>query len=129
MTAGRTYPPFPATQLMRKPSQGRIAITLPFGTNPFIYRYRTANPGEWSRWFKVTPQAGDTRYVIPSLVAGIEYDIEVRAYTGPGATMGFTTPLTATARGAPLVAPADFAVTESSGAILLQWSRPKHIHT
>ena len=103
---------------------GRIAITLPFGTNPFIYRYRTANPGEWSRWFKVTPQAGDTRYVIPSLVAGIEYDIEVRAYTGPGATMGFTTPLTATARGAPLVAPADFAVTESSGAILLQWSSP-----
>ena len=69
---------------------GRIAISLPFGINPFIYRYRTANPGEWSRWFKVTPQAGETQYVIPSLVAGIEYDIEVRAYTGPGPTMGFT---------------------------------------
>ena len=101
---------------------GRVAISLPFGTNPFIYRYRTANPGEWSRWFKVIPQPGDTQYVIPGLVPGIRYDIEVRAYTGP--TNGFTRPLTATAQAVPQVAPQNFEVTESSGAILLQWSSP-----
>ena len=72
----------------------------------------------------MTPQPGDTRYVIPGLVQGIQYEIQVRAYTGPGPTMGFTTPLTATAQAAPMVPPEDFEVTESSGAILLQWSSP-----
>ncbi len=103
---------------------GRIAITLPGGTDPFIYRHRTANPGQWSRWYKVTPQASENQFLIPDLVPGVEYQIQVRAYTGPGATMGFTTPLTATAQAAPLVAAEDFTASESSGVILLQWSSP-----
>ncbi len=103
---------------------GRIAIELPGGTDPFIYRHRTVNPGQWSRWYKVTPQASENQFLIPDLVPGVEYQIQVRAYTGPGATMGFTTPLTATAQAAPLEAPEDFTAGESSGVILLQWSSP-----
>ena len=101
---------------------GRIAIELPGGTDPFIYRYRTVNPGQWSRWFKVTPQAGATQYLIPDLIPGVEYEIQVRAYTGM--TTGFTLPLTAEAQAAPLVAAEDFEASESSGVILLQWSSP-----
>ena len=101
---------------------GRIAIELPGSTDPFIYRYQTANPGQWSRWYKVTPQASDPQFLIPDLVPGVRYNIEVRAYTGM--TTGFTTPLTATAQAAPLVAAEDFEASESSGVILLQWSSP-----
>ena len=46
---------------------GRIAIELPGGTDPFIYRHRTVNPGQWSRWYKVTPQASATQFLIPGL--------------------------------------------------------------
>ena len=101
---------------------GRIAIELPGSTDPFIYRYQTANPGQWSRWYKVTPQASQSQFLIPDLVPGVRYNIEVRAYTGM--TTGFTTPLTATAQAAPLVAAEDFTASESSGVILLQWSSP-----
>ena len=101
---------------------GRIAIELPGGTDPFIYRHRTVNPGQWSRWFKVTPQAGATQYLIPDLIPGVEYEIQVRAYTGM--TTGFTLPLTAEAQAAPLVKAEDFEASESSGVILLQWSSP-----
>ena len=101
---------------------GRIAIELPGSTDPFIYRYQTANPGQWSRWYKVTPQASQSQFLIPDLVPGVRYNIEVRAYTGM--TTGFTTPLTATAQAAPLVAAEDFTAGESSGVILLQWSSP-----
>ena len=102
---------------------GRIAIELPGSTDPFIYRYQTANPGQWSRWYKVTPQASQSQFLIPDLVPGVRYNIEVRAYTGM--TTGFTTPLTATAQAAPLVAAEDFEASESSGVILLQWSSPE----
>ena len=101
---------------------GRIAIELPGGTDPFIYRHRTVNPGQWSRWFKVTPQAGQTQFLIPDLTPGVEYEIQVRAYTGMAT--GFTTPLTAEAQAAPLVAAEDFEASESSGVILLAWSSP-----
>ena len=101
---------------------GRIAIELPGGTDPFIYRHRTVNPGQWSRWFKVTPQASQNQFLIPDLTPGVEYEIQVRAYTGM--TTGFTLPLTAEAQAAPLVAAEDFTAGESSGVILLQWSSP-----
>ncbi len=101
---------------------GRIAIDLPGGTDPFIYRHRTVNPGQWSRWFKVTPQASQNQFLIPDLTPGVEYEIQVRAYTGMAT--GFTTPLTAEAQAAPLVAAEDFEASESSGVILLQWSSP-----
>ena len=102
---------------------GRIAITLPGGTDPFIYRHRTVNPGQWSRWFKVTPQASQNQFLIPDLVPGVEYEIQVRAYTGM--TTGFSTALTAEAQAAPLVKAEDFEASESSGVILLQWSSPE----
>ena len=101
---------------------GRIAIALPGSGETFIYRHRTANPGEWSRWFKVTPSAGDTQYLIPDLVPGVRYEIQVRAYTGM--TTGFSTALAAEAQAAPLEAPEDFEARESSGVILLVWSSP-----
>ena len=101
---------------------GRIAIDLPGGTDPFIYRHRTVNPGQWSRWFKVTPQASQNQFLIPDLTPGVEYEIQVRAYTGM--TTGFTTALTAEAQAAPLLAAEDFTAGESSGVILLQWSSP-----
>ena len=101
---------------------GRIAIDLPGGTDPFIYRHRTVNPGQWSRWFKVTPQASQNQFLIPGLTPGVEYEIQVRAYTGMAT--GFTLPLTKKAQAAPLVAAEDFTAGESSGVILLQWSSP-----
>ena len=101
---------------------GRIAIKVPGNAQTFVYRHRTATQGEWSRWFKVTPGAGDTQYLIPDLVPGIRYEIQVRAYTGM--TTGFTTALVSEAQAAPLKAPDDFEARESSGVILLVWSSP-----
>ena len=101
---------------------GRIAITLPGSAETFIYRHRTANPGEWSRWYKVTPGASDAQFLIPDLVPGVRYEIQVRAYTGM--TTGFSTALAAEAQAAPLEAPEDFEARESSGVILLEWSSP-----
>ena len=101
---------------------GRIAIKLPGSGETFVHRHRTANPGEWSRWFKVTPGASDAQYLIPDLIPGIRYEIQVRAYTGM--TTGFTTALVQEAQAAPLEAPDDFEAGESSGIILLQWSSP-----
>ena len=101
---------------------GRIAITLPGSAETFIYRHRTANPGEWSRWYKVTPGASDAQFLIPDLVPGVRYEIQVRAYTGM--TTGFSTALAAEAQAAPLEAPEDFKARESSGVILLEWSSP-----
>ena len=101
---------------------GRISIALPGDGETFIYRYRTANPGEWSRWYKVTPQSGETQYLIPDLSPGVRYEIQVRAYTGP--TTGFSTALVAEAQAAPLEAPEEFEAGESSGIILLQWASP-----
>ena len=101
---------------------GRIAIKLPGSAETFIYRHRTANPGEWSRWYKVTPGASDSQYLIPDLVPGVRYEIQVRGYTGM--TTGFTTALVSEAQAAPLEAPEDFEARESSGVILLEWSSP-----
>ena len=101
---------------------GRIAIKLPGSAETFVYRHRTANPGEWSRWFKITPTASQVQYLVPDLVPGIRYEIQVRAYTGM--TTGFTTALVQEAQAAPLEAPEDFKAGESSGIILLQWSSP-----
>ena len=101
---------------------GRIAIKLPGSAETFVYRHRTANPGEWSRWFKITPTASQVQYLVPDLVPGIRYEIQVRAYTGM--TTGFTTALVSEAQAAPLKAPEDFKAGESSGIILLQWSSP-----
>ena len=102
---------------------GRIAIKLPGSGETFVHRHRTANPGEWSRWFKVTPGASDAQYLIPDLIPGVRYEIQVRAYTGM--TTGFTTALVQEAQAAPLEAPEDFEAGESSGIILLQWSSPE----
>ena len=101
---------------------GRIAIKLPGSGETFVHRHRTANPGEWSRWYKVTPGASDAQYLIPDLIPGVRYEIQVRAYTGM--TTGFTTALVQTAQAAPLVAAENFKAGESSGIILLEWSSP-----
>ena len=101
---------------------GRIAIKLPGSAETFVYRHRTANPGEWSRWFKITPSASQVQYLVPDLLPGVSYEIQVRAYTGM--TTGFTTALVTEAQAAPLKAPEDFEASESSGIILLQWSGP-----
>ena len=122
----RANPPAPAIpaayDVAAAAIPGRIAIDLPGGTDPFIYRHRTVNPGQWSRWFKVTPQASQNQFLIPGLTPGVEYEIQVRAYTGMAT--GFTLPLTKKAQAAPLVAAEDFTAGESSGVILLQWSSP-----
>ena len=101
---------------------GRIAIKLPGSGETFVYRHRTANPGEWSRWFKITPTASQVQYLVPDLLPGVRYEIQVRAYTGM--TTGFTTALESVAQAAPLEAPKGFDAGESSGIILLQWSSP-----
>ena len=122
-TDGLTTPVIdPAYEVSAAEVPGRISIQLPGDGETFIYRYRTANPGEWSRWYKVVPASGDTQYLIPDLTPGVRYEIQVRAYTG--ATAGFSTVLTAEAQAAPLEAPEDFEATESSGVIVLVWSSP-----
>ena len=101
---------------------GRIAVDLPGNGESFTYRHRTANPGEWSRWFKVTPSAGQEQFLIPNVDPGVRYEIQVRAYTGMAT--GFTTALAAEAQAAPLEAPTHFDAQDSSGVILLTWSGP-----
>ena len=70
----------------------------------------------------MTPQSGETQYLIPGLSPGVRYEIQVRAYTGP--STGFSTALVAEAQAAPLEAPEEFEAGESSGIILLQWASP-----
>ena len=104
---------------------GRIAIKVPqvAEPDPFIYRHRTANPGEWSRWFKVTLDARESQYLIPDLDAGVRYEVQVRAYTGP--TTGFTTALSQEAEAAPFEVPSDLKIRETSGVIRISWSSPE----
>ena len=104
---------------------GRIAITLPGSTDPFIYRTRTANPGEWSRWRTVRPEATDLLYLITGLEGGVEYDVELRVYLGM--TDGFTTALTAQVEALALDAPADFEVSEATGALVMRWTNPNPV--
>ena len=103
---------------------GRIAIRIPraFAPNLFIFRHRTANPGQWTRWFTVRPEANQEQYLIPDLQVGVRYEIQVREYTGP--ETGFTTALSQEAEATPLEVPEGFKVTESSGIIKLEWASP-----
>ena len=103
---------------------GRIAIRIPRAADPnlFIYRHRTANPGQWSRWFTVTPEANQEQYLIPDLQVGVRYEVQVREYTGP--ETGFTTALSQEVEATPLEVPENFKVTESSGIIKLEWASP-----
>ena len=105
---------------------GIITITIPPSENPFIYRTRTSNPGEWSSWTSVRPAATVTQYDIPGLTAGVEYDVELRVYLG--ADDGFSTTLTANAVEAlELDGPADFSVSVSSGTLVLSWTNPNNL--
>ena len=104
---------------------GRIAITLPGSTDPFIFRTRTANPGEWSRWQTVRPAASQLLYEITGLDGGVEYDVELRVYRGM--TDGFTTALTAQVEALALEAPADFEVTVASGTLVMRWTNPNTV--
>ena len=105
---------------------GIITITIPPSTNPFLYRHRTSNPGEWSNWRTIRPAATDTQYDIPGLTPGVEYDVELRVYLG--ADDGFTAALTANAVEAlELDGPADFTVTVSSGTLVLRWTNPNSL--
>ena len=104
---------------------GRIAITLPGSEDPFIFRTRTANPGEWSRWQTVRPAASQLLYEITGLDGGVEYDVELRVYRGM--TDGFTTALTAQVEALALEAPADFEVTVASGTLVMRWTNPNSV--
>ena len=103
---------------------GRIAIRIPRVAVPnfFIFRHRTANPGQWSRWFTVRPEANQEQYLIPDLQVGVRYEVQVREYTGP--ETGFTTALSQEVQATPLEIPEGFKVTESSGIIKLEWASP-----
>ena len=105
---------------------GRIAITLPGSEDPFIFRTRTANPGEWSRWQTVRPAASQLLYEITGLDGGVEYDVELRVYRGM--TDGFTTALTfLQVEALALKAPADFEVTVASGTLVMRWTNPNSV--
>ena len=105
---------------------GIVTITIPPSTNPFIYRTRTSNPGEWSNWLAVRPAGTDTSYDVPGLTAGVAYDFELRVYLG--SDDGYTTALTANAVEAlELDGPADFTVSVSSGTLVLRWTNPNSL--
>ena len=121
---GRQSIPSPYEVAPAPEDPGRIAIRIPRATAPnlFIFRHRTANPGQWSRWFAVRPEANQEQYLIPDLQVGVRYEVQVREYTGP--ETGFTTALSQEAEATPLEVPGDFKVTESSGIIKLEWASP-----